>query len=212
MPLFLFHKESNWMLGLWKITETASALIERLPHSAEELRAARRFGSLSRQKEWLATRVLLQELCGEYKEIRYRPDGAPYLADGSHAISISHTRGYAAVMLSSPDRRVGIDIEYPSRRVLKVQDRFLSPQEKNFIDPAHEVNHLLVCWCVKEALYKLLGKEGLQFDRDLELLPFPLQSFGDIEVLSRVTPPGESLLSVRYVVTDDYVIAMACTG
>ena len=57
-----------------------------------------------------------------------------------------------------------------------------------------------------------LGKEGLQFDRDLELLPFPLQSFGDIEVLSRVTPPGESLLSVRYVVTDDYVIAMACTG
>ncbi len=208
MPLFLFHKESNWMLGLWKITETANALIERLPHSAEELRTARRFGSLSRQKEWLATRVLLQELCGEYKEIRYRPDGAPYLADGSHAISISHTRGYAAVMLSSAGQRIGIDIEYPSRRVLKVQDHFLSPQEKSFIDPAHEATQMLVCWCAKEALYKLLGKEGLQFDRDLEIQPFSLRSFDDIEIRERVTPEA-SLLSVRYVVTKDYVIAMA---
>mgnify|MGYP000016543064 CR=1 FL=1 len=61
--------------------------------------------------EWLAVRVLLYTLSGEEKEIAYHPSGKPYLADASASLSISHTKGYVAVVLGLPGREVGIDIE-----------------------------------------------------------------------------------------------------
>lgn len=206
MPLIAYHKETNWSFGIWKITETANELIDHLPSSPEELQAARQFSSASRRKEWLATRVLLQELCGEHKEIRYKESGEPYLADGSYQISISHTKGYAAVMLGEPSKcRVGIDMEYLSKRVLKVKDHFLSSEERSFIDPQHEANHLLICWCAKEAIYKMLGKEGVEFSRDLQVQPFPFDLIGSLKVRELVTPEAK-LYSVRYIVANDYVL------
>ncbi len=212
MPLLIYHKEKNWTLGIWKITETANELIERLPLSPDELRAGRAFGSASRRKEWLATRVLLQEMCGEYKEICYKENGAPYLADGSCPISISHTKGYAAVMLGGHGAcQVGIDIEYPSKRILRVKEHFLSPEEQGFIDPLHEETHLLICWCAKEAVYKLLGMDGVEFKRDLQVQPFPFDSLGNLEVRELFTPGG-SLIGVRYIVANDYILTTTVCG
>lgn len=204
MPQVIFHKDAHWMLGIWKITETSKALAEMLPPSPEELHAARLFGSASRRKEWLATRVLLQDMCGEYKEISYRPNGAPYLTDGSHEISISHTKGYAALMLSDTGK-VGIDMEFVSQRILKVKEHFLSPEERAFIDPNHEVLHLLICWCAKEAIYKLLGREGVEFSRDLQIQPFSFDLLGRLQVREYLT--GEQqLIEVQYIVSSDYVL------
>ena len=69
-----------------------------------------RFVSERRKMEWLSVRVLLYAMLQEDKEIGYSPEGKPYLTDHSFFISISHTKGYVAVMLAS-FTPAGIDIE-----------------------------------------------------------------------------------------------------
>ena len=51
----------------------------------------------SRRAEWLAVRLLVKELFGSECEVAYHPTGRPYLKHGTAHISISHTKGFAAV-------------------------------------------------------------------------------------------------------------------
>ena len=68
-------------------------------------------------------------MLGEEKEIGYRSSGKPYLADGSASISISHTKGYVAVLLGGPEKEVGIDVECYGERVRKVAHKFVREDE-----------------------------------------------------------------------------------
>ena len=91
--------------------ETEEELLSMLPRREVYARCVSQYAAPHRRLEWLAVRVLLFTLLGEERDIAYRPSGKPYLADGSYALSISHTKGYAAVVLGEPDSEVGIDIE-----------------------------------------------------------------------------------------------------
>lgn len=85
-----------------------------------------RFTSDRRKLEWLSVRVLLYSMLQEDKEIGYSSEGKPHLTDNSSFISISHTKGYVAVILSSV-APVGIDIEQYGQRVKRVYDRLSVP-------------------------------------------------------------------------------------
>lgn len=95
-------------------------LFALLPHREKYEADIRVFTAESRKLERLAVRVLLYVMLGEEKEIGYHPNGKPYLADSSFSISISHTKGYVAVLLGRPEKEVGIDIEFYGERVRKV--------------------------------------------------------------------------------------------
>jgi phosphopantetheinyl transferase len=41
-----------------------------------------------------------------------------------------------------------------------------------FMDENQRVEHLYVCWCAKEAIYKLHGKKNVSFIENIELKPF----------------------------------------
>ena len=90
-------------------------------------------------------------------EIKHEESGKPLL-DGWH-ISISHTKGYVAVMLSKT-REVGVDIEYVSERIKRIADRFLRPDEH-----AECISDLLIHWCAKETVYKLYSEQDLTFQQ-----------------------------------------------
>lgn len=179
MPLI--EKHINPLRGIWKIEETSGELLERLSRKEAYLPYLSTLRTEHRQQEWLAARVLLKELIGEELLIDYRNNGAPYLPESSLHISISHTRAYAAVLLQESPA-AGIDIEYFSDRVLKIRNRFLSPSENAAIDPAYEVEHLLVHWCAKEALFKMIGRQGVDFISHLHISPFEYEPSGRIEV------------------------------
>lgn len=121
-----------------------------------------------RKHEWLSVRVLLKALCGEEKEIAYYSSGRPYLKDGSRYISISHTRGYVAVALHS-SCEVGMDIEQYGTRVRKVASRFIRSDEEPAMMEGDEVYALLLHWSAKEALFKLMGVEEVDFIRHLRI-------------------------------------------
>ncbi len=124
-----------------------------------------------RRMEWLASRVLLYRLTGMYPATRYNDNGQPFVSSCHENISISHTRGYAAIALSKKTMP-GIDIEYPSERIEKVAPRFLNDSEKAFTGGSVKNQQLGLIWCAKEALYKKAGHPGLIFKDQIVLAPF----------------------------------------
>ena len=118
MASFLQYKTNGIQWAVWKMEESLDVLLLLLPGARRAFceQELNRFVSERRKMEWLSVRVLLYSMLQEDKEIGYSPEGKPYLTDHSFFISISHTKGYVAVMLAS-SVPVGIDIDafYSSR-------------------------------------------------------------------------------------------------
>jgi 4'-phosphopantetheinyl transferase EntD len=137
--------------GIWHLTESVEELHTLIGNRFEV--SLHGLNNPTRQKERLASRLLVEALCGTYCEVAYRSNGEPYLV-GSHLhISISHTKNFVAVAVAP--FRIGIDIEYTSDRVLRIQEKFLNPIELDFLAKATDRRaSALLFWCAKEALYK----------------------------------------------------------
>jgi len=118
-----------------------------------------------RSLEITTVRELLRELTANQDiEIQHKQSGQPFLEDGTN-ISISHTRGYATVMLSEK-HLVGIDIEYISDRVERVVSKFVREDEV-----VRDTMDKLILWSAKEAVYKLFSEQNLEYF-EMRALPF----------------------------------------
>ena len=186
--------------------EDADRLLEMLERKGDYQSFLERVSAEKRRQEHLASRVLLKELLGQEQPVNYRPTGAPFLPDFPLCISISHTKDFVAVILDS--QPTGIDIEYLSNRVLKIRSRFMNPEEEENIDTLHEVEHLLIHWCAKETLFKIIDQEGVDFQKHLHVVPFRYASEGSFMVRETRTPLCQEF-RLAYRVTPDYVITWA---
>jgi len=207
MPLLQKHLSPLW--GIWKIEESWEELLGRLECPETYLPALKRYRSESRKSEWLAVRVLLKELTGREMAISYRDNGAPYLQDSSLHISISHTKGYAAVLLS-PDKPVGIDIEYCSERIHRIKSRFLCGEEFQMLGEHPSTNDLLVCWSAKETAFKMTGQQTADLQTDIRIIQFKrAQANGMITIQENLTPQS-SVFQIKYIITPKYVVTLSC--
>lgn len=202
MPLLFKHTEP--LLGVWKIEESSDELLAMLGLQSEYLPFLQGIKTEKRRQEWLASRVLLKELAGEELLIAYHGDGAPYLPGSSLSLSISHTNGYAAVLLQDQET-AGIDIEYHSNRVLKIRSRFMSPEEDASIGSGYEVEHLLVYWCAKEALFKMIRQQDVDFIEHLHIEPFLFSVSGKLNVYETRTLEQKSYV-LKYEVLPGFVL------
>ncbi len=115
-----------------------------------------------RQAEKEGVYRLLTEMLGYEPLLEHNEDGKPIIED--YHISISHTLGYVAVILSR-EYEVGIDVEYVSDRVNRISSRFLRDDEV-FTD----IIDILTAWCAKETMYKLFSSEHLSL-KDIKVNP-----------------------------------------
>lgn len=207
MPLFFLSKEENVsVLAIWQITEAEQDLVKSLPEGAGLLEEANAlFLSATRRLEWLAVRRLLYEL-GIHQKISYHSSGRPYFADGLWNISISHTRGYAAVLLHR-DSDVGVDIEQKSQRVFRVRSRFLSLTEEQTVvsvNADREQDILLLLWSAKETMFKIIDREAVDFSEDFSILPFRLKEEGLFKAAYTGAFPSY-MFNIRYRIFHDFV-------
>ena len=157
MPLLRIIKRDEATIGLWEMVEGEfdSYTDDYLRGAIRE--AEKKYKSNARRMEYICERALLKDMMnGRIVKIFHNEDGKPMLNNGLN-ISISHTRGYIAIILSET-KNVGIDIEYVSDRVEKIASRFMREDES-----ADDIISLLVHWCAKETLYKLFSSEHLDF-------------------------------------------------
>lgn len=169
MPLFKTIPIPGGLIGLWKFTETSADLI---PSFSEEELADPTFLKYTHEKrkvEWLATRALIRQLIGTDFAISYLSSGKPILKhDRFKHISISHSRDFAAVLLHE-HLNVGIDIEETTRDYNRIEKRYLSDDEIIQTDKNGQLQCLY--WCAKEAIFKLVDDEGIEFRQQIHISP-----------------------------------------
>ena len=164
--------------------------------------------SETRKQEWLSIRLLLKEILGEEKEIVYRESGKPVLKDQSYNLSISHTKGYIAIILNKK-KSVGIDIERISNRVYNIRSRFLNEKEEINISTQNELTHLLLHWSAKETLFKVLDENEVDFKTQLHIHPFePIINKWAQFTASETKTEKEETFVIDYLVTKEYVVTL----
>lgn len=154
MPLISIETiDSGAQLGLWHIEESVDELLNRYPSLSSEVSSYR---SDARRLEKLAVYSLLFMMTGDTNlRICHNEAGKPFVNGWN--ISISHTKGFAAVILSK-DKNVAIDIEHISPRVFKIANRFIRSDED-----APTLESLLLHWSAKETIYKYFSESDLHF-------------------------------------------------
>jgi phosphopantetheinyl transferase len=191
--------QSAW--GLWEINETEQELAFIAMESCPDDIVAP-----SKRREYLAGRALVKTLVekvgAEYTGIRKDEQGKPHLKDQKHEISLSHSSPYVAAQIHA-GAAVGIDIEQPKEKLLRVAPRVLSGAEEK--DAGDDIVKHCVYWCAKEAMYKIHGKRGLHFNSQLNLDPFELKKSGSLTGYIR-TDGKTTVVALGYVVKDDYVL------
>ncbi len=159
MPVVFSRDIGGGVLGLWKIEEPIEELA-RLCLPADRTYASTL--SEKRKPEFFAWRALLQAL-EPGAQAGYDDQGGPVLTgvgEYSH-IGVSHTTGYAAVILSKTP--CAVDIERADRDFSKTFSRYASAEEQSLFREAPPVLH----WCAEETLYKWARQSGVDGLREI---------------------------------------------
>lgn len=187
-------------LGLWDITESVDEFLEQ-GRSASPYRQAiiDSYGAVGRRREALAVRSLIDVMVGDGVGLCHEKSGKPYLSNGMN-ISISHTKGCAAVIVSC-GRTVAVDVECLGDRVANVAGKMLRPDEN-----ADTLTGLLLHWCAKETLYKLYSEEHLAL-KDMRVLS--IGGDGIVGVMKTENVQRGETLDVYYRIFDGKALTYA---
>ena len=117
----------------------------------------------------LAGRFLLQFLFPDfpYELIQIADTHKPFLQGEQYHFSISHCGDYAAAIVSK-DSRVGVDIEIPVEKIIRIRDKFLHTKEITHY-PVPDMQYLTLFWSAKEAVFKWYGDGKVDFREHIHL-------------------------------------------
>jgi phosphopantetheinyl transferase len=168
VPVFFQHQiNQTSRLGIWKIEEPEDFFLGNVPLQQAVTHPHKRL-------QHLAGRFLLQFLYPgfPYDLIKIADTRKPYLPGDPFHFSISHCGDFAAAIVSTA-LRVGIDIEIPTPKVLRIQHKFLDDTEREifFHGPPsdNDIECTTMLWSAKEAVYKWDGAGGVDFRNDIRL-------------------------------------------
>lgn len=189
MALFYQHNiNDTTKLAIWKIEEPISFFLAQVPLQREITHPHKKL-------QHLAGRYLLRFLFPDFPfdEILIADTKKPYLPYEQYHFSISHCGDYAAAIVSST-QRVGIDIEIPTDKVLRIAHKFLNEDEMKIFDiqhskfyiqnsslPTPDSRLLTLLWSCKEAMFKWWGWGEVDFSEMLRINHFELNDEGNID-------------------------------
>lgn len=165
-----FPDSQSDLLGIWQINETCEELTAQFRFTENENLQFQKLSSNRRKKEFLAVRLLLQEMMQQKVEIYYDHAGRPSINNGLK-ISIAHSPHMAVIRLS--DYPSGIDVENIDRNTAMIAPRFLSePEIQHINQTSNPPMTRLLYWCAKEALFKCSSGTEIEFRKHIAIHPF----------------------------------------
>lgn len=207
MPLIDLNGVNTGKIALWHITEDESFLADQL----KPVSCPGEIISPQKRVEWLSGRLLIRYLTDAmgltYQGIVKDRFGKPFLKNLDHHISLSHSYPYVAAQIH-PSHSVGIDIEQPKEKLLRVAPRILNAVELE--NAGSDITKHCIYWSAKEALYKIYGKRGLLFTNNLSIEPFDLEETGYLKGCIK-TEDNSMLAELQYIVHKDYVLVYSKT-
>jgi phosphopantetheinyl transferase len=205
MPVENIYTSTDSVWGLWRVAENENSLLAKVP--LEKIPDT--ISNPSKRVEFLAGRALIQTLLQEWKMtyagLTKDSFGKPYLNGLNIHLSLSHSFPFVAAILHR-NRNVGIDLEQPKDKLLRIAPRILSPEE--LADAGHDIIKHCVYWCAKEALIKIYGKKDLTFAKNLLISPFLLHSSGCL--IGRIVANNtETAIPLEYIVSSNFVVVVS---
>ena len=208
MPKIKLEKLNNnayWCL--WHITESAEHFIRYTTLSEEGRKEIEGIHHPITRIESMASRKCIHEIALEmgldYKGIYKDEYDKPHIIGTKYYISISHSYPYAVGILHKK-LPVGIDIEKPKDKLLRISQRFLSRDE--WLYAGDDLKKLCVYWAGKEAIYKLNGKKGLSFKENIFIHPFQLKK-RDVIKSELILGGRATKIAVNYRYHDNHYIS-----
>ena len=163
----IFHKKNlNTQIYVWKINSCYEDQIKNPLLNTDELISARELNNPKRKKEFISNRIALKNIFNKELELKYYTSGKPFIKEAKH-LSISHSSGFLAIAYG--DENIGIDIEKPQCRMVKLMPKILS--EIEFMEFKKEPSIDLACklWGSKEAILKYVGDKNLNYKKDIKV-------------------------------------------
>ncbi len=209
MPLiFKENFEVDCLMGIWEIRESYEELFNQVQLFQGEKEKLFGFQSEARKTEFLSVRVLLKTLIGVCGPIIYNDRNKPFILHSDYRISISHSQNLTAIMLSKT-QKLGIDLEYMSHKIGKIEHKFINKSEPITSDPTKRDYHLYIHWCAKESLYKVCDKQDINFKKNLTIEPFEPMEYGVI-VGWVDNIHWHDKFELRYFTINNYVVVYCC--
>jgi 4'-phosphopantetheinyl transferase len=205
MALENLHNGTNTAWALWKIDEEESALAaEVAPHEV----VPPEITNIIKRREYLAGRVLVKTLLGswalQFHGLRKDGYGKPFLKEHNFQVSLSHSYPYVAAVIDR-GRPVGIDLEQPKEKLLRVAARVLHPTE--LADAGTDMVKHCLYWCAKETLVKVHGKKDLTLAENLRINPFLKEKQG--ELIGRIIEGNrETTIPLQYHTFEKFVVVL----
>jgi 4'-phosphopantetheinyl transferase EntD len=155
MAITHFIETADGKVNVWRIAGDEVALFNK-KYGESEAAGKAKHPRTSLQR--CASRLLLAEMLGSEPQLDKDPSGKPRLVNSGLNVSISHTDGYAAVMLGKGP--VAVDVQAITPRILRLRERYLKPGE---LLMAQDAEMATLLWAAKETAYKFHATDGHDF-------------------------------------------------
>lgn len=174
MPLYKDFSDEKATILLWKFDEDEELDFENLIET-ENLEKIKNYHP-TKITEALLVRKALKSILPSHK-ILYK-EREPFLVPKDYCISITHSFPFAAVAVSK--EKIGIDMEKFNPKILRIEHKFIYPDEATFFSEQDKVEYLTVIWSVKESLYKIHHSNYWSLKRNYKVEPFDLKNLNKI--------------------------------
>jgi len=206
MALYLRRKLDNKAeIAVWQITETEEELVKLSSVPTDEMEDISLFRNESQRKQKLAVRALLNEVFEEKMYLNHHDNGKPYLENCVTNISITHTDRYVAIIIHD-EEELGIDIESLDRSFATVEQKALSEDEIDDLDDEKKNEQLAIYWCAKEAIFKRMSQNRVNFAEQIEVEKFNLRKEGELEATFIHKDEHEEEFELEYMMFDRHVL------
>ena len=206
MALYLRKKLDNKAeIAVWHVTETEEELIKLSSVPTDEMEEISLFRSESQRRQKLAVRALLNEVFEEKMYLNHHDNGKPYLENCVTNISITHTEKYVAIIIHD-EEELGIDIESLDRNFAAVEQKALSEDEIDDLDDEKKNEQLAIYWCAKEAIFKRMSQNRVNFAEQIEVEKFNLKKEGELEATFIHKDEYEEEFELEYMMFDRHVL------
>ena len=206
MALYLRKKLDNKAeIAVWHVTETEEELIQLSSVPTDEMEEISLFRNEDHRRQKLAVRALLNEVFEEKMYLNHHDNGKPYLENCATNISITHTNKYVAIIIHD-EEELGIDIESLDRNFAAVEQKALSEDEIDDLDDDKKNEQLAIYWCAKEAIFKRMSQNRVNYAEQIEVEKFNLKKEGELESTFIHKDEYEEEFDLEYMMFDRHVL------
>lgn len=193
-------------LYIWKIDETLEQLEQEVVLKPQNQLRFQGMKSASHRAGFLSVRKLFETAGYCDEDVIYDITGKPKLSDGKH-ITITHSHEFSSMIISS--QNVGIDMEKMRDKIIRIADKFTSPEEENYLDKNSEdyIEKLTVLWGIKEAIFKIRNEEGISFKEHISSPDFDL-NIGQAKGILNFNN-SRIYFEVRFLKIEEYILVYA---